>query len=304
VRRLGRSGAKVAVALEPSVLRPTDSLTATITIGERIDRVRDARVQLGYVNTYSYRWAGRRDAALRHDDASLLTLGAVGTDAGSDRDTDDWVGVLDEALPVDGGVLEAGAHEIALRIPSWAPGSSQSIVRWVVRVSVDREGRPDVEVDETCTVLAPPPSPPPAELALERVMGDSSDIVVTTERPWVRAGEVLRGTVTLTAKGELPEADLAVALQRERASHPLERTPGNDLTLDGKRVQLDKHLTLAPGVPTTVPFAIDVPADSDPTSEAVHSSLTWFVQARVMYKGFNSHGVERVRRELVICTTD
>jgi hypothetical protein len=302
--RLPRGRSKIGLALEPSVLRPTDSLSAAITIGERIDRVRDARVQLGYVNTYSYRWAGRRDAALRHDDASLLTLGDVGTDAGSERDTDDWVGVLDEALPVDGGVLEAGDHDVVLRIPSWAPGSSQSIVRWVVRVRVDREGRPDVEVEETCTVLAPPPAEPPAELALERLMGDSSDIVVVTERPWVRAGEQLRGTVTLTAKGEVPEADLAVFLQRDRASHPLERTPGGGTTFDGGRVQLDKHLTLAPGVPTIVPFAIDVPADSDPTSEAVHSSLTWFVQARVLYKGFNSHMPERVRRELVICTSD
>jgi len=67
--RLGRSRSKVALVLEPSVLRPTESVTATITIGERIDRVRSATVELGYVNTYSYRWAGRRDAALRHDDA-------------------------------------------------------------------------------------------------------------------------------------------------------------------------------------------------------------------------------------------
>lgn len=300
--RLGGSRSKVALWLEPSVLRPTESVTATVTIGERIDRVRTASLELGYVNTYSYRWAGRRDAALRHDDASLLTLGDVGTDAGSERDTDDWVAVLDEVLPVAGGVLEAAGHDVVLRIPSWAPGSSQSIVRWVVRVRVDREGRPDVEVEETCTVLAPPPSEPLADLPLERLMGDSSDIVVATERPWVRAGERLRGTVMLTAKSELPEADLAVFLQRERASHPLERTPGNGSTFDGRRVQLDKHLALAPGVPTTVPFEIDVPADIDPTSEAVHSSLTWFVQARVLYKGFTGHMPERVRRELIICS--
>jgi hypothetical protein len=303
--RLGRGRTKVALAVAPDVLRPTESLTATVTIAEAIDRVRGARLQLGYVNTYSYRWAGRRDAALRHDDASLLNVGDVGTDAGSERDTDDWVDALDDALPVAGGVLEAGRHEVVLRIPSWAPGSSRSIVRWVVRLHVDREGRGDVEHDETVTVLAPPPAEPPAqEPAIERLMGASSDIVVVTERPWVRAGEPLRGSVTLTPKGEVPEADLAVFLQRARASHPLERTPGNGSTLDGSRVQLDKHLALEPGVPTTVPFEIDVPTDADPTSEAVHSSLTWFVQARVLYKGFNSHVPERVRREFVICTTD
>jgi hypothetical protein len=82
----------------------------------------------------------------------------------------------------------------------------------------------------------------------------------------------------------VPEADVGVLLQRVRASHPLERTPGQPQILDGRTVQLDKGLTLPPDVATTVEFSIEIPADADPTSEAVHSSLTWFVQARILYK--------------------
>jgi hypothetical protein len=105
VIRLGRSRARAEVEIAPAVVSPTESIVATVTLAEPIDRVAAARVQLGYVNRCSYRWAGRRDAALRHDDSSLLTLGQVGTDAGSDRNTEDWVAVLDEELPFAGGTL-------------------------------------------------------------------------------------------------------------------------------------------------------------------------------------------------------
>jgi hypothetical protein len=304
VIRLGRSRAKAAVEVAPAVVSPTESIAVTVTLAEPLDRVAAARVRLGYVNRYGCRWAGRRDAALRHDDSSLLTLGQVGTDAGSDRNTEDWVGVLDEELPFSGGTLEAGSHEVALRIPSWAPGSSESIVRWVVRLQVRREGRGDVELEQAFTVLAPPPAAAPEGLALERLMGGSSEIVVDTERAWYRAGEQLRGTIAITPDGEVPEADVGVLLQRVRASHPLERTPGEPQILDGGTVQLDKHLLLPADVATKVPFTIEIPADADPTSEAVHSSLRWFVQVRILYKGFNSHVPERVRREFVLCSRE
>lgn len=296
--RLGRGRSPVALAVAPAVLAPTGSVKAVVTIEEAVDRVRSARVQLGYVNTYDYRWAGRRDSAIRTGELAIDPV----ADAGTERSTEDWVGVLDEELPITAGLLAAGSREIVLRVPSWAPGSSKSIVRWVVRLRVDREGKRDIELEETVSVLAPLPDEPPQDLAIERLMGHSCDIVVETERPWYRAGEQLRGTVTLTPHSDVPEADLAVFLQRFRASHPVERTPGNGNTLDGTRVQLDKHLVLEDGVPTTVPFTIDIPADADPTSEAVHSSLSWFVQARVLYKGFSSHVPERVRRQFVMCS--
>ena len=50
----------------------------------------------------------------------------------------------------------------------------------------------------------------------------------------------------------------------------------------------------------TLPFEIPLPADAPPTAAAVHSSMNWFVQARLMYAGFNGHMLERVRRPIVV----
>jgi hypothetical protein len=300
--RIGRGRSRATLELTPDVLSPTERLTALVMLTEPLDRLAAAKVELGYVNTYSYRWAGRRDAALRYDEDLLGP--SQPSEGGTARTTKDWVAVLEHELPVAGGALAVGPHEVDVRIPSWAPGSS-SIVRWVVRLRAERDGRPDLEVEQTCRVLTPPPpageGEPPPPPQLEVISGDDCDVVVDTERRWVRAGEQLRGTVTLTPRSELPEADVLVSLQRVRTSHPLERAPDYATEHTAARVQLDKRLRLPTGESTSVPFALDVPADADPTSEAVHSSLHWNVLARVMYKGF-SHGIDRVRRELVVVT--
>jgi hypothetical protein len=299
VIKLGRGRQRVELEISPDERLPTESLTAEVTIAEPVDRVRRARVQLGYENAYAYRWAGRRDMAIKGD-ADLLGA-SVAPDAGTERDTSDWVGVLEDDIELAGGTLAAGRHEIALRVPSWAPGSSR-IVRWVVRLEIDREGRPDVALEQGCRVLAPEPADPPEVPALEVVERRTSDVVVDLERTWFRAGEQMHGTVTLTPDSTtVTPADVHVSVESLRASHPLERTPGYGDRRTACRVQLDKRLVLTAGEPSTVPFTVDLPADADPTSEAVHSSITWYVMARVMYKGF-SHGIDRVRREFVMVT--
>jgi hypothetical protein len=53
-------------------------------------------------------------------------------------------------------------------------------------------------------------------------------------------------------------------------------------------------------VPVVLPFEIPLPADAAPTAAAVHSSINWFVQARMMYAGFTGHMLERVRRPIVV----
>jgi hypothetical protein len=50
----------------------------------------------------------------------------------------------------------------------------------------------------------------------------------------------------------------------------------------------------------TFSFEIPLAADASPTAAAVHSSIDWFVQARMMYAGFNAHTLERVRRPIVV----
>jgi len=301
VRKLFGRGERPAVRVEPSELRPTGELVAHVTLPEALDKVASAKVELGYDNTYNYRWAGKADAALTQGADSLANIGEVGTDYGSERETSDWVAVTATDLQVDGATLDAGTHELAFRVPSWAPGSSdERLVRWAVRLAVDRKGR-DIETDASFTVLAPPPDPLPAPGPLERVMGSSTDIDIRLDRTAWRAGETITGTVIITAPDEpMPEADVAVVLQLDRLSHPLQRTPGQGQTYDRERVQLDRRVVLAPGAATDLPFAITLPADAPPSAEAVHGSLVWYLGVRILYKGFSAHLPERVRRGFVV----
>ncbi|MEA2193528.1 MAG: hypothetical protein QOI73_3649 [Solirubrobacteraceae bacterium] len=297
MRLFGR-GASAAVSVEPQQLLPGGELIATVTIPDAFDKVATATAVLGYENTYAYRWAGRADAAATSATTSLATIGDVGTDYGSERVTSDWVAVIATELPLAGDTLEAGTHELAFRVPSWAPGSSEQLAAWAVRLSVDRKGR-DVGADGPFTVLAPPPAdPPPAEQ--ERVLGASTDIDIRLDRPCWRAGETITGTVAITARETLPEADVAVVLEFDRLSHPLERTPAQCVTFDRGRVQLDKHLALPPNAATELPFEIALPADAPPSAEGVHSTLCWYVLVRILYKGLIAPMPERVRRGFVV----
>ena len=292
-----------SVTVTPAQLRPGDDLTATITLPATIEKVAAAKAELGYVNTYAYRWAGKADAAAAAGVGSLATIGEVGTDYGSERETTDWVAIVETPLELAGGTLAAGTRELAFRVPSWAPGSSEELLTWAVRLTVDRKGR-DIERDGSFVVLTPAPAPAPAQPPAdrqERVMGDASDIDIRLDRAAWRAGETITGTVVITAPAEgLPEADVAVVLQFDRLSHPLERTPARGVTFDRGRVPIDKHVALTAGGVTELPFELALPAGAGPTAEAVHSSLEWFVLVRILYKGFSAPLPERVRRGFVV----
>ena len=297
MRFFGR-GATATVAIQPQQLLPGAELVATITIADALDKVSSATAELGYENTYAYRWAGKADAAATAGAGSLATLGEVGTDYGSERVTSDWVSVIATELALSGDTLEAATHELSFRVPSWAPGSSEELAGWAIRLKVDRKGR-DINAEGTFTVLAPPPADPPPE-EQERVLGDSTDIDIRLDRASWRAGETITGTVAITAAKQLPEADVAVVLQFDRLSHPLERTPAQGVTFDRGRVQLDKHLALPPNAATELPFEIALPAEAPPTAEGVHSTLRWYVLVRILYKGFSAPMPERVRRGFVV----
>jgi hypothetical protein len=304
VRLLPRRRPAAALRLEPAdrPLRATETVTAIVTLDAPLDGVTSARVELGYVNRYAYRWAGRREALIRSDDSSLVTAGMVGTDYGSDRETEDWVAVLDQPLSVAGGVLEAGTHTAALRLPSWAPGSSERVVSWQARLRVERAGR-GVEAEAPLAVAVAAPDPPPQELPLERVSGDACDIDLLTAGTCFRTGAPVHGTLRITPREAVPPADVAVMLQAVWISHPLTRTPALPREILVRPiVTLDKRLDLTAGVTTALPFTIDVPADADPTTEAVHCSLNWWVQARIMYAGLSGPSLERMQRAVIIHT--
>jgi hypothetical protein len=297
-----------ALVLSPEgPYRATDTITATVTLEEALDKVTAARVELGYVNGYRYRWAGREDAAFNKGNDTWLTMGQVGTNYGSDKDAEDWVHVLDQQLVLAGGVLGAGQHQVALRLPSWSPGSSKEVVRWEARLHVERDGK-DVTESVPLSVLVAAPDPAPGSADLPLVQGQSAlnntvTFEVETERGCYRPGEEVRGTVAVTPREPVTrKALLALWFRKEQASHPLEKNPGQPTeSFTRPMVDIAKDVQLVQGQRVEFPFSATLPAHADPTTEAVHSSLSWFVQVKLEFAGATG-GIERAERGIIVHT--
>jgi hypothetical protein len=292
-----RSGS-ASIVVSPAVVGPRQTVQATVTTDKPIDKVSSARLDWGYSNFFNYHWAGRVDSAAAAGNDTIWTMDQVGTSYGGDRDTDEWVSVIVEQIPIATGEFTGASS--TFRIPSWAPASSKSIARWECRLTVERGGR-DVDTRGEFTVLVGTADVEAYVEPMELVSGAAETVIdVALSSPVYRAGDTITGQVTLTPTMDLPDGDLAVSWQRERESHPLTRTPSPGGQLDGRVVSLGKRIPLRANVPVVLPFEIPLPADAPPTAAAVHSSMNWFVQARMMYAGFNAHQLERVRRPIVV----
>jgi hypothetical protein len=295
----GRSGA-TRVMLTPDVVGPRRTVTATVTTDEPIDEVATATLEWGYDNFYRYHWAGRVDAVAAGND-SILAAGQLGTSLGGERETDDWVCVTRVDLPLNGlGTSEFTGASATFTVPSWAPGSSSAIARWSCRLKIACGGR-DVDERGGFTVVIGTANVDAVEEPLERFFGaGETEIDIVLGSPVYRAGDTIEGHLVLRPLMDLPNGDVAVYWQRQRESHPLVRYPAQGGPVDGRVIQLDKKIPLRAGVPVTLPFALPLPADAAPTASAVHSSLSWFVAARMLYAGFNAHQIERVRRPITV----
>jgi hypothetical protein len=287
--------AAATMTVSPGVATPRQTLHATVTTDKPIDKVTSARLDWGYTNFYQYHWAGRMNSA---GTDSIWTADQVGTNYGGDRDTDDWVSVIAEDVPLAAG--EFTGTSSTFRVPSWAPASSPEIARWECRLTIERGGR-DVDTRGEFTVVVGPADVEAYVDPVEVVAGAAETVIdIALSSPVYRAGEIITGQATLTPTMDLPDGDLAVSWQRERESHPLTRTPSPGTQFDGRIVALGKRIQLRAGAPVVLPFEIPLPTDAPPTATAVHSSLSWFVQARLMYAGFTGHMLERVRRPIVV----
>ena len=98
----------------------------------------------------------------------------------------------------------------------------------------------------------------------------------------------------------LPDGDVAVCWQRCRDSHPLTRRPSRGGSVDGPILTVAKPVPLRAGVGVALPFELPLPVDAAPTARAVHSSMRWFVQARMFYAGFTGPLTERVVHPIVV----
>ncbi|WP_353369685.1 hypothetical protein [Mycobacterium sp.] len=94
------------------------TVQATVTTDGAITKVTAATVEWGYTNFYRYHWAGRADAAAAAGNDSLWNMDQVGTNYGSEKDADDWVGVTKVELPIATGEFSGGSS--AFTAPPWA----------------------------------------------------------------------------------------------------------------------------------------------------------------------------------------
>ena len=288
----------VQVTVTPEVVRPRNTVQATITTDKPVDKVTSATLEWGYTNFYRYRWAGRADAAAGAMNDSWLMMDQVGTDAGSEKATEDWVGVTKVELPI--GTSEFTGGSSSFTVPSWAPGSSDALARWSARLTIERGGR-DIDTEGVFAVVIGTDDLQVTEAPLQRTTGDgTTDIDIVVPSPVFRAGETVNGSVTLTPHTDMSDGELSIYWAWHRISHPLVRTPAVEGgTKSGPTIKLGKGIPLRNGSPVTVPFAVPLPDDAPPTGEAVHSSLVWFLSATLMYSKW-TQGIEKVRRQIVV----
>ena len=297
MRRLLRP-ARAQVTVSPSVVSPRQSIDVRVNTPKPIRDITSARIELGYHNYFRYRWAGHADAAATAATNAMWLTEDVGTTYGTDRNTKEWIAILTAELPTPTSEFTDGSA--TFRIPSWAPPSSSQIAGWSCRLVVQRRG---VDVDEAAefTVVVGVQDAPADIGVLEQVTGSTAcRLDIELPRRVFRAGEMIEGTVVVTPSRDLPAGDVRVKWQWQRDSHPRTRTPGFDEVLNGRTLQLEKHVTLHEGTPVRLPFQTELPADAPPTASAVNSSMRWFVSVTMFYAGFGSPGTESVRLPIAV----
>jgi hypothetical protein len=295
---LFKSSGGAQVSVTPEVVQPRQTVTASVTTDKRVDKVSSATLEWGYTNFYRYRWAGRADSTAVQMNDTWWMMGEVGTDAGSEKDTEDWVGVTKVELPVVGGEFTGGSSSFT--VPSWAPGSSEVLARWSARLTVVRGGR-DVETRGDFTVAVDSGDRHVTDEPQRRTGGDGkTDLDIVVPSLVYRAGQTINGSITLTPHADMSDGEVVVYWGYRLISHPLVRTPAiGGGGKSGPTIKLGKGISLRNGTPVTVPFAVSLPEDAPPTAEAVHSSLVWFLQTTLHYAKW-TQGIEQVRRQIVV----
>jgi len=297
VALLGR-GPAVAVEVVPAVAAPRQRVTARVFTGRRITRVRSVVLDWGYTNVYRYHWAGRADSPMIAAGEAAWLASDIGTNATGERDAEEWVSVSRTDVTFSGD--EFGGATATFRVPSWAPASSPELVRWACRVRVERDGR-DVDGHGEFSVRIGRGDVTAPEAVAESIMGDRETVIeIDLTSTVFAAGELIRGQVRLLPTADLPDGDVGVCWRRCRESHPLTRTPSRGGGYDGPVLRLAKRVPLRAGKPVVLPFELPLPENAAPSASAVHSSMAWFVQARLFYAGFSAHLTERVLRPIVV----
>ncbi len=243
----------------PGVVRPRQSVTATVTADKPVDKVTSARLEWGLRQLLPVSLGRPGDSAASAANDTLWMAGEVGTDYGGERDTDDWVCVSRTEIPpwLPMSSPEPPHHSRC------RPGSGLIPLRWRAggcRLVLDRGGR-DVDAKGEFTVVIGVGDVDAVDEPQERYMGDAAsqlDIVLASPVGGL-AGAAITGHLVVRPQQDLPTADIAVYWQREREHHPLERYPAQGGTLDGPPLHLGKKVPMLGGTEFELPFALPLP---------------------------------------------
>ena len=263
----------VEVSVSPPVVRPRQEVQAKVTVPRPLDDVTAATIEWGYTNFF---------------------------DGDGATDSEVWVAVCTEKPAVAMGRFFGATS--TFRVPSGAPATSDEIADWLCRLQLSRRGR-DITTEGDFGVVIGAADVTPGRAEVQRVDG-LADTHVDIALPWAvfGAGDTIRGHIRLTPSHDLPDGDLAVCWQRERLSRPPNGAPSTPGLLNGPIMKLGNRIPLRSGAPVAVPFELALPADAAPTAAAVHSSLRYFLAARLRYAG--SRAPERVRCPIVVVNAD
>jgi hypothetical protein len=267
---------------------PGDTVTATVVVGGQPDqRVQAGRIELAYVNRFldrerDYDSDGSRDTRVvtRQED---IVVAYAPLPAGAE------------------GPVGFGTHQVTLQFPPDAPPTAHEptgfgdVVRWEVRAILDRRMAFDPDAKAPVTVYSRPEQyawqaqQPPVPKAAECPMG------LDTSTRFLRPGEGMTGTLTITPSEKVKARAIRVQLERRRTDTPdsitkIETLPG---------VELSGATDLEAGQTYRFPFEVWLLQGVPPTFAAARNHLHWYVEGIVDRKMRSDFVVEA---EVVVFT--
>ena len=259
----------VEITLDRETVTAGEGVVATIDVGDLDKKVQGVRAELGYRNTY------------KEDD----------TDSDGDRSTTTTrTDVVVQSVPID---PSGGPVQVALDVPSDAPGTAPDSVEWFARGVVDRKRGRDATAQAELTVLAPL-APLAAWAERPPVTSDKCAMELEASSRVLRPGDTVSGTLTLTPHEAIKAR--AVRVQLRRCRFDPDRNTDED---DKLRVEVAGQGELAPGERQVLDFSLMVPFEAAPSFQAAHNSQHWFLEGVVDVK---RSGDPTVQVEVVVVT--
>ncbi|MCW0215468.1 MAG: sporulation protein [Pseudonocardia sp.] len=283
----GKPAAEVEIRVDRDVVRPGDTVRATVRLTLRRDLVEpEISVALLHVDRYGSGGDARTDewavdghyafdgVALRAGVPVERTVDLVVPSSTTNPGRD---GSEDDADDADDAPVSDDPDDYTWLIDEserWGPPTSrgkQVSSSWEVQVLVPGRGRAKVDARAEVTVLAvagPMPDEPETPRGSTRCAISFEDLPATS----VPAGAAISGRVRVTALEEITARAIRVDLVRVES----ERLGGDTLefeTVDSAEVS--GALTLGRRDSRDLPFTLAVPPDAPPSVDSENAVLTW-----------------------------